>query len=771
MSIIDDKIEYDDYREDNDYTNDKEVPEPSMSLSELNQMDADIESGELDPLDMVVISLLGTDDDGSTTVTGFHGTSVKDGKLYIEDSNGNAIRRVGKEIKLKTGEYLSTFIDFLPAGLIDKKATGIGATSLELGKERCRREDCKIKKCQIKSYNRNSIIVTPTRALALNKRDNPRHKKVLYVGGDKEGKFTKKNDIIDYLENDSIKYKKFLVVADSLPHLIRILDKRCGEGKYGKNVYRDYFLLVDEIDSLQQDSHFRPKLPIVIDYYLKFKRQRRALMSATIQEFSHPELDKEPLTTFKTIDPEERDITLYYTQDINLTLTNLINRLYSSSVEKDEKILIAFNSVKSILQVIKLLPEDIREKCSILCGEGSKTSADNYYREELSENDTLPSLINFMTCVYFAGIDIKEECHLITVSDAKNTHKALSLNRIIQIYGRCRKGVLSDNIVYNTTNNPTYIAENYKENYKEQMKEKAKKVLRLLDAADKLNDENVKGIFDRIMHLIMKNSYERFNYDTSYTLVRETIDGEREIDYFNIDSLYENAETFGSLYSFKDGLYNQLLDIKHNVSYDNSLTIDEIPNQEELEEEASKEMKERIAERIAKIKEKLLDTALENNLCGENIDDIAKEFKGRREAEFFKRIKLHYQYIDIEFLLDRLEEIALKNKKSYRTLKNKLSFFILDDKHPFKLEVVNKFTIGQSYYSDDIKNILSPIVEYHFFIKNLSRARLVSIFKSAFSSTYSKGNYTIKGYNPLNVPTPRKKVSADEKKLNKYFDI
>ena len=64
-------------------------------------------------------------------------------------------------------------------------------------------------------------------------------------------------DIQEYLGLDNGKRKKFLVVADSLWKVIKAI---------GPRVYHDYFLMVDEIDTMQSDSVYRPNLEKVIDY-------------------------------------------------------------------------------------------------------------------------------------------------------------------------------------------------------------------------------------------------------------------------------------------------------------------------------------------------------------------------------------------------------------------------------------------------------------------------------------------------------------------------
>ena len=96
---------------------------------------------------------------------------------------------------------LSYVFENLPWGIIKKNRTGIGATTLELNSPR------------------HSIIVVPTRALAYEKAKSSRigdtnKYKVLYIGGRIDG--FNIPTIQDYLTDEEIKYKKFIVVVDSL---------------------------------------------------------------------------------------------------------------------------------------------------------------------------------------------------------------------------------------------------------------------------------------------------------------------------------------------------------------------------------------------------------------------------------------------------------------------------------------------------------------------------------------------------------------------------
>ena len=140
---------------------------------------------------------------------------------------------------------LSTYLDKMPHGIIDKKISGIGATTLEINSKR------------------NSIIVLPTKALAYSKHLN--HVDTLYVGsaiGDKKN--VSNAEINKYLAQGG--YKKFLVVADSLKRLLGLIKEEN---------YNNYFLMIDEIDVFQSDSNYRPQLEDVIDYYLKFLPKNR----------------------------------------------------------------------------------------------------------------------------------------------------------------------------------------------------------------------------------------------------------------------------------------------------------------------------------------------------------------------------------------------------------------------------------------------------------------------------------------------------------------
>jgi len=706
-----------------------------------------------DPLDQEHLVNLEVDKDGKVYFSSVRGTTIHPDKYYRDENKTPRIdfhfktedrKRTDATIYLTSSEkYLSEIIDELPYGLIDKQVTGIGATHLELHSKR------------------NSIIVTPTRALALNKH---RKEKSLYVGS-KEGhrKSTSKAEIKAYLNNPRYRYKKILVVADSIDKVIQAIQEN------NEDVYRAYFLLVDEIDTLQSDNHFRPVLSRVIDHYFKFKLLRRALLSATVREFTHPKLEVEPLTTIQSNTPLRRNINLLHTNNINSLLAKKIIDILDE--HPTDKILIAYNSVLNILQTIKLLPKEWHKDCAILCSEASKEEAGSYL-DKLSKENKLPRKINFMTCSYFAGVDMEDRYHLITVSNSDKVYSALPYNKITQIYGRCRipDGILSDIILYNHKKRPLRNLATYRDI----LSKKAQKVIDLLKAANTLkeSDKDLTDLFDRIHKVIIEKATERLFEQQSFELTRETINNELEISYFNIDALYEKMEAYYKFYSYKEGLYDQLKkDHSVTIVYDESVEI--VEPKDSVKEESN----QRLLNRLSNYIEELISTSQANALNSDYLDEKINSSK-RKEEEFYKRVKAHYRYYDITFLANILCEGSLKNRKYYRNLNNTLSFRALEDTHPFKLQITQAFRKKKKYTSAEIADILGTIVKDQFFktlpMKTASQSRMMSLFNSCVDTTYTGGKYLVKGYKPkfnnIEIPEPIRRIPKEEPAIG-YFEI
>jgi len=733
---------------------DNEAFENDFEDIDFEELKKEIEA--TDPLDLEPLVGLDTDEEGRAYFPSIRGVTIKPNKYYRDENKTPRIDFTFKSedrgrteailYMTPTEKYLSEIIDELPYGLIDKQVTGIGATHLEMYSKR------------------NSIIVLPTRVLAKSKAS--KEPRFLYVGTKEDGKVTSDREIEDYFNNHQNEDKKLLVVADSLRRVIKVIQST------GEDVYRDYFLMVDEIDTLQSDNHFRPQLSIVIDYYFKFKLQRKALVSATVSEFSHSDLQKIPLTIIKRDPPIPRDIELIHTNNINLTLAKRIEQIAKTS---SEKILIAYNSIDNILATIHLLSEKLQPECGVLCSEASHDKINSSQRATLNKEDKLSHRITFMTCAFFTGIDIEEEYHLITVSDANKGYSILPFNRLVQIHGRCRvkNGLLSDIIIYNTAkqNNKPF---NYN-SYREILMNKAEKVITLLKAADKIkeNDSDLTDLFDRIKKVIMERACENF-LGTDIELTRENIDNELEVSYFNIDSLCEKMKAYCELYSDKKNLYKELEDKGHRII--KFTPAKEIEPKEKKEDAEAKEG--RIDSQIQECIHEINNLLNNNALNDENLDYLIRRAK-RESAEFYRRFKAHYMYYDAHYLTEALKDVAHENKKSYRGLNNALSFMALDEHHPFKMQTHNAFKTGQKYSSEEIHGLLSVIIKDQFFkTLDITQNRCVGHFNNFVDSKREWkwiGNervtvYLVEGYNPRELQEPLKKIPKESPATN-YFEI
>ena len=379
------------------------------------------------------------------------------------------------------GLHMSDVFDRMPYGLIDKRATGIGATQLEM-------------------YSpRNSILVFPTRALAFSKYGSTpgaglEHHGIIegkefqffYVGGIADDTMTVENIFQAQWNNrrDSASFFKLFVVADSLQSAMAVANID-GRGVSEKD--RKYFLLIDEFDTYQTDSTYRTKFADVLDTYFNWAPELRALVSATFRHrtlrlerghskrlFPSPETNdallelniphssmegirEEPWTIIDYVNAKRPDFQLRYTAEINKCTTDAILRA-AGREESRTTILVAYNNVKNIAGIVQRL-QRIRSDWIFRTLYSEYTENKNLERIRIrdfdgrlrKDEDGDSTLVVFMTCAFYVGIDIYDEnCHLVMVSSLSNDFSLLSLQRIRQIMGRLRNGAASCTIIYNS---------------------------------------------------------------------------------------------------------------------------------------------------------------------------------------------------------------------------------------------------------------------------------------------------------------------------------
>lgn len=616
-------------------------------------------------------------------------------KIDWVDENKSSINSVNF-LMPSDDNKLSDVFSTTPYGLIKKNRTGVGATTLELNSKR------------------NSIIVVPTKALAYNKAKrskirNTRNKyKVLYIGSDITGFIVP--TIEEYLADEVITYKKFIVVADSLPKLLE---------KIGTDNYKDFFFMVDEVDSYQYDAWYRPSLEDVIDYYFKFPPKQRCLVSATVGRFSNKEIEEEPIIDVIYNQPLPRDIRLLHTNNVIATTVKQINSIIER--EPNAKILIAYNSVRrGILHIIESLDEELKTKCAILCSTQSKTYAGDYYSDIVE--DILPKQITFMTCTYFVGIDISERFHLISVAEGLKyqLHTLLSEDKLEQIAGRCRseEGLFSETIIYQSRGGligteyllfpPTF------EEVEVEIKDDAQLLINHINTIPKLK-EVYKGLNNWLngvkIDAIINNSFKNYYHSSSVRLLREDIHNKVRPAYLNIDNILIQYNILNSLYLSEQALYESLQNQGHIVIWE---SVDE------SEERISSQVQENIDEHIRIVEENEIDNIIEQLRRGNSIEErvrvanryIIESTPSGNGKIFINRFLELQNYVPFEALITTLPQLNTSAK--YDKFYNSVIFWALSEDHYFKIAFKGLFPLETPLRSEDIMTRLNGLLATNF---------------------------------------------------------
>ncbi|MDP2041838.1 MAG: hypothetical protein Q8S14_14915 [Algoriphagus sp.] len=451
---------------------------------------------------------------------------IKDEDQVVkQDQNSLTLRNInsftGKPNKL------SDVINFLPPGIIYKAETGMGATTLEL------------------FCNRNSIIVEPLRTTAYAKAKDPKNPyPAMFIGTELNSKKgTPPEKIKKYLLK-TLTFKKFLVVADSLPKLMKEIP--VGE-------WENYHLLIDESDSFQLESTFRDSMEKCLDIYKKFLSANRSMVTATPLKFSDPGLTKEPMKTFLYQTAQKRHLELIETDNGLSLIAEKIRGHFSVPSDQFTKLVVAINSISDIMAVIEAVSgegaKDIPgSQITVLCSSSRKKEIRDYYAE--LTDGRLKSLLTFMTSAYFTGFDIYDKYDLITLVSSKKSVLMLSEKKLKQVAGRGRNGLLSETIVYDQTR--SVKTENFTFQELEDAARAQAQSLNCIEHSYR-SSSLMKNRMKKTLETLMQNG----SVDSS-RLVRRGSPGEYLVSYLNIDAQLEHSRVNHELYQPKDGLLSAL---------------------------------------------------------------------------------------------------------------------------------------------------------------------------------------------------------------------
>lgn len=600
-------------------------------------------------------------------------------------------------------DYSGDIWDFkngLPSGLINKKYTGVGATYTE-----------------ILTTSRNSIIVSPTVSLAKSKSEEWIEKNIhncFYVGGG-----VSNIDIKEFLKNASPSKKiKFFVVADSFPRLIKIL---------GTKAYDDYFLLIDEIDTFQTDTSYRSSLEYVIDYFHDFTD--KAAVTATLIPFSDEKFS--PINIdYYVIEKED-----YVKTDLNLissdneleTACNVVITL----LEKGEKVVVALNSIKKgINKLCKTLTENSILKAGeigVMCSEQSKIDlykGVNFCIIESNDNNEfiLKHQLTFITSSYFVGVDFHDKFHLVIVNCTSPIHAALPFEKIVQITGRGRNGLLSNNVVsFNRFQGPFYSFK----------KEPSLKIISSLKKAYDLSKRELSD-YPEQWELFKKQFLEQ-TIEEEKGFIRLNFKDEVVPSYFTIDY---KSHFFETLMSYRKGL-NKL---ENNLSkYYNVLKNNYKPiHTYELESYTSQDFVDAFHSRFPDLYENILSRIPEEEKEWGSVQNIYFF----NLAERYKKVKKNYAAIlQLMFFIEKygklekaLAEFLVYNGKRLKIIEFKRLLLLYKLRNSNEYNSFSKyFEVNKEYTLDEYRNGILDLLKENKGINDYFDKSALSEDKNLFS--------------------------------------
>ena len=204
----------------------------------------------------------------------------------------------------------------------------------------------------------------------------------------------------------------------------------------------------------------------------------------------------------------------------------------------------------------------------------------------------------------------------------------------------------------------------------------------------------------------------------------------------------------------------------HKVTFENRYgTFPLSEQQKKIEQVNKEELQVTVDRRLAEIIDEVREITKSRHLtAGEK-----QTFQSRKGCSaFVNRFYSLQKYVDANTLIDHLWEIRHSDKRAYKNLQNAAVFWALDDKHPFKRELLRVFKIGRKYKASEIQELTAPIVKYHLH-KTIKQRASVSLLKALFLVERPK-IYLIKGKNPMGFKKHGPlRIPKTEENLLKYF--
>lgn len=303
---------------------------------------------------------------------------------------------------------------------------------------------------EIKLYlKRHSIIIEPNVPVIVGKQGeidddgNKIYPNMLGVYG-----AVSKAAVIRYLKSD-ITPKKIVCTPEAYENKVKPAIQEVG----GFNLYKDFFLLLDECDKLTTENDYRDKIILPMEDFFEF--DSKAMVSATALIPSDPRFAQHDFKILKIVPKYDfkRKVNLIGTNNVLGTLQKVLKQYPS------ERYFIFVNSADHIYTIAKSL--GILDRCKAFCASKSVKKLGKMGMRKVS--DTLGGYeeFNMLTSRFFSAVDIKllDKPNVVIITNVYSAPHTIvdPYTDVVQISGRLRNGVTRITHITNYNPNIEYL--------------------------------------------------------------------------------------------------------------------------------------------------------------------------------------------------------------------------------------------------------------------------------------------------------------------------
>lgn len=598
-----------------------------------------------------------------------------------------------KPVEIRENQYMSDlYPDGLPSNaIIDKTLTAKGATTCELDERYAKR---------------NSIIIEPNVPVI-----DSKQAKYPNLLGVREG--VTDYDVKKYLLDKSIRYKKIIVTPESYSKV-----KKAAEYA-GVNLFKDFFLLIDECEKVVQDANFRPD--IILPFFDFFSFDNKALISATPLSPKLKGFTKHSFSHIKIVP------TYDYKKNLSLIGTNNVQLECLKQISlNDNKKAIFLNSPDYAKTLID--KADIRNQSKIYCSNQdnaiNKLHEDGYKASDSFMSGEILEQYSFFTSRFYSAVDLDtpDKPDIIMVTDCLNKAQTMidPFTHSVQITGRFRAGI----------GNITHIT-----NWKEGLKSKSREeIIDDMEAQRKVYNmladlkETLTGRERQLLTEIQERIpvYKLLFRNDDYKGKVNPFLVECDIQKSKVESLYQDLQSLNNAYN-ETGHFNVSYHYEHYKEKPKAVKAKPL----------SRERKLQILERLQELKPEGLVLKFLTEEQQEELRSL------RHEAP---ELCKYYEKFGMDKIIEIDYDLATMKRQLKSAHKKEIYFVPIDEIH-------NTFIIGKPYSENEIVTTLQDIYDKYKLVDDNGKPLQV---KATYLGKYFKlsdritiPNTRLKGYIPL----------------------